>query len=131
MDKKYVKYSIVGIGAVIVFGFGALTGANSDWKTEVITEVSQKLGGAGYEKKAELLGKDGENVAVEMKAAINPAIVESQEELSRLLEEYYQMKIDGLTESEGFAALEARIEQIKESVLDRYKAEIDSAFEGL
>jgi hypothetical protein len=131
VNKKYIKYLTVGIGAVAVFGFGALTGANSDWKTEVITEASQKLGGAGYETKAELIGRDGENVKAEMKAAINPAIIESQEELSRLLEEYYQMKIDGLTESEEFTKLEARIEQIKESVLDRYKAEIDSAFKGL
>jgi hypothetical protein len=131
MNKKYIKYLTVSIGAVAVFGFGALTGANSDWKTEVITEASQKLNGKGYEKKAELVGRDGENVAAEMKAAINPAILESQEELSRLLEEYYQMKIDGLTESEDFAELESRIEQIQQAVLDRYKAEIDSAFEGL
>jgi rhamnose utilization protein RhaD (predicted bifunctional aldolase and dehydrogenase) len=129
--KKYLKYIVVVVVLIGVFSFGAFTGASSDWKSEVINEASQILNGKGYEKKAELVGRDGENVEAEMKAAINPEIVASQEELARLLEEYYQFKIDGLTESEEFAQLESRIEQIKGAVLERYKGEIDQIFEGL
>jgi phage tail sheath gpL-like len=129
--KKYIKYLVIVVAVIVVFGFGALTGANSDWKTEVITEASQKLNGKGYEKKAELLGRDGENVTAEMKAAINPEIVASQEELTVLLEEYYQLKLNSLKDDPSFKELENRIEQIKNAIYQRYKQDIDNAFEGL
>lgn len=66
-----------------------------------------------------------------MKESLSPEIQAQQDELQRLLEEYYQMKVDGLESTAEYKELENQIEIIKQDVLTRYKSEIDSAFDGL
>lgn len=125
--KKGLKIGAVVLGIGLVFGAGGFVGANSDWKTVVINDASKQIGQAGYEKKEELLSQD---VSGQMKMAANPTIEEEMADLQRMLEEYYQMKLDGLTGTAEFQALEKQIEQIKVNVYERYRKEIDQAFNG-
>lgn len=126
MKIKKVAIMTGVLGATILGGF--YTGANVDWQTEVVNDASAKIGKAGFDKKEELLNNN--SIGDQMKSVLAPTIEEEQKELERLLEEYYQMKIQGLTDTPEFLALEKQIEQIRLSVLNRYKKEIDAAFEG-
>lgn len=45
-----------------------------------------------------------------------------------MMDEYFAMKVAGLTDSQEFKDLEARIEAIRLQIFERYKGEIDAVF---
>jgi hypothetical protein len=49
-------------------------------------------------------------------------------DLEKLLDQYYQMKLDGLEGTQAYKDLEAQIAAIKQSVYDRYTKEIVQVF---
>lgn len=129
MKKKVALLFVLIVAAFLIGGIyiGSQIGASSSWSNELTSEVNKQLGAVGFEKKEEILQSD---ITAEMKEVLDPKIAEEEADLERLLEEYYQMKLDNLQNTEEFAALELKIEQLKMSIFTRYKAEIDTMFDG-
>lgn len=128
--KKITKV-IIGTGLAVTLSVGGLFvskeyGATDSWVNQILGQAGDDLAQAGFDKTEELL-KDG-SIASQMKSLLDPEILAQQEELGRLLEEYYRMKIAGLTDTEEYKVVERQIEQIKETTLKHYKKEIDAAF---
>jgi hypothetical protein len=65
-----------------------------------------------------------------MKVALDPKIAEEQAALEKLLEDYYQMKLNNLENTPEYEALENQIEGLKLTIFNRYTKEIDLMFEG-
>ena len=124
------KVGIILTVLVLVSGafyVGNNTKATFSWDTEAVNEANKELGATGFNKKTEIV--ENADIAGEMLAVLDPKIEAEKAELERLLEEYYQMKLDGLTEGEEFKALEARISTIRDNIYNRYTSEIDALFE--
>ncbi|MCM3387272.1 hypothetical protein M3649_03885 [Ureibacillus chungkukjangi] len=100
-------------------------GANSDWTNEVLTEANVSIGNAGFNKKEELKGR---SVTESVKSTLNPMIEEEKKELEQMLEDYYNLQLQGLTDTEEYRILETKIEALKQSIFNRYKSEIDLLF---
>lgn len=127
MKKKLLIIGGIVAGLGIAFGAGSfVTQAGTDWQTNAINQANSEMGAAAYDKKNELIA--GADTDITRTAIAELSIEERQAELQRLLDEYYQLKLQGLTESETFKALEAQIQTIQNSILDRYKKEIDTVF---
>lgn len=127
MIKKVLVTAVVGIvlvGGGVFFG-STQSGASSSWINELTSKANADLGKAGFTKKEEILDKD---LTAEMAAVLDPKIAEEEAELEAMLDQYYQMKLDGLAEGEDFKQLEAKIETLKTSIFNRYKVEIDAMF---
>ena len=133
--KKMTKGIIVGVVSLGLFAAGSIVGVvtNADgknWTDDVIQSATSILTSTAEDKKDELLS-DSSNISDAMKNALNPQIAEEQQELERLLEEYYQMKVAGLTDTQEFYNIRAQITYIKEKNLKLYKKEIDAYFNEL
>lgn len=129
MKKKVALLVAALVLAFLIGGIltGSKTGASTGWTNELTSEVNKQLGAVGFEKKEEILQSD---ITAEMKEAIDPKITEEEAELKRMLDEYFELKLQGLENSPEFAALELKIEQIRDSIFTRYKIEIDTMFDG-
>ncbi|MGB6406629.1 MAG: hypothetical protein WBF39_04085 [Planococcus donghaensis] len=127
MKKKLLFVALLVSVLIAGLFLGSKSGASSDWSNELTSIVNKELGATGFEKKEEILQSD---VTAEMKETLDPKIAAEQAELEAMLEAYYQMKLDGLTDTAEYAALEAQIEAIKLNIFNRYKAEIDTMFDG-
>lgn len=125
------KKVLAGILAASIFTVGMFAGntalGNSSWSTSIVNTANATLVKTGSDKIKELA--TGTNIDAEMKNLMQPEIESQQSELERLLEEYYQMKLDGLTDTPEFKEVEGRIEAIRQALFDRYKSEIDAIFE--
>lgn len=127
MIKKVLAASVVGIVLLAggVFLGSSQSGASSSWINELTSKANTELGQAGYAKKEEILDKD---LTAEMAAVLDPKIAEEEAELEAMLQEYYELKLQGLSEGTEFKALEAKIETLKISIFNRYKTEVDAMF---
>ncbi|MEX0596603.1 MAG: hypothetical protein WD512_08885 [Candidatus Paceibacterota bacterium] len=124
------KASIILTVLILVSGafyVGSNTKATFSWDTEVINNANSEIGKAGYDKKNEII--ENADIASEMAAILDPKLEAEKAELQDLLDQYYQMKLDNLSESAEFKEIEARIEIIKQNIYNRYTAEIDLLFE--
>jgi len=129
MNQKIKVLIVVGILAVIlavVTPVLSSTSATSSWTNEVITDADITLQKAGYQIKENLVNQD---VTEQMKQALNPLIESEIAELERLLESYYQMQLENLTDTPEYLAVQERIKVIRNQVAERFKKEIDKAFE--
>jgi hypothetical protein len=129
MKKKLL---IIG-GAILVaggiFAAGSITGkAGSSWTTTAENNAYSELLSTANSTKNELVSDIDLDVNEKVNAAIGSTVDEQQAELERLMKEYYQMKLDGLTNTPEFLALEQRIKDIQQSVLATFKQQIDQEF---
>lgn len=119
---------IGGLAVVVLVGglfAGAKIGADTDWTNEVLGSASKIISSAGFNKKEEILSRD---LSEEVKSALDPKIAEEEAKLESMLEEYFQMKVNGMTDTVEYKELEKSIESIKAIIFDRYKKEIDLIF---
>lgn len=126
------KILIIG-GALLVaggvFAAGSITGkAGSTWATSAENTAYSELLGTGNSTKDELVSGINSDVNTKINTAIQGTVDEQQLELERLMKEYYQMKLDGLTLTPEFLALEDKINQIQQNVLASFKTQIDQEF---
>ena len=125
-------FKIVGALALAggVFAAGSLFsgsfGASGDWQTNAINTANSTMGSAAYNKKTELIEGADEDINATVLEELS--LEERQLELQRLLDEYYNLKLQGFTGSDEFKALEAQIQLIQDDILNRYKTEIDNVF---
>jgi hypothetical protein len=129
MKKKVSVLFVVAVLALLIGGLfvGTKIGASTGWSNELATFANSELGATGFEKKEEILGND---ITAEMKVALDPKIAEEQAALEKLLEDYYQMKLNNLENTPEYLALEKQIEGLKQTIFLRYSKEIDLMFEG-
>ena len=125
--KKSIK-AIIGAGVLVgAFVTGNIaSGAQISWTTSVENEASKRISETGYDTKEELLNEAGSLPEVMVEKA-DPYIEDYEKELEKMLEEYYKMKVDGLVETEEFKNLEKRMDEIKTTIFNRYKKDIDAA----
>jgi hypothetical protein len=133
MNKKVLKVSGLVLAGALVFGGGFFanqvkTNATTDWKTDATNAANSELGNAGYQKKEALINSASTDINAKVQQDIGVEVDQQKADLEKLLEQYYQMKIDGLENTQAYKDLEAQIAAIKQSVYDRYTKEIDQVF---
>jgi hypothetical protein len=128
--KKFAKIGLGVLATGVVFGAGLLasdyTKATTDWKTNAINQANSSMGESAYNEKSKLIS--GADADIQSTVIEKLSIEDRQKELQRLLDEYYDLKIQGLTGSQSFKDLEAQINAIQSDILTRYKKEIDQVF---
>lgn len=128
--KKAWKVSGIVLGIGLVFSVGAFTEATTDWVTNAINSSYSRFLDAANVTTNEIVTNADEEINAKIQSELENTVVANEEELKRMLEEYYQMKLNGLTEGEDFKSLEAQLEQIRNDVYENYKKQIDEKFAG-
>jgi len=123
--KKAIKFTLITVILGAMFGLGTYAGANNTWQAEVINEANSRIGSAGYHKRDEIVEY---NIGDQMKQALDPKIKQYEDELAQMLEEYYQLKIQGIIDGEEITSLEIQMEAKKQEIFERYSADIDAMF---
>ncbi|MFS0657483.1 hypothetical protein AB1L07_02495 [Niallia alba] len=135
-----LKRNLIGAGLVLVLGGVAVVGnigelsetasADESWLPGQLAENNAKIAKAGFEKKEEIKSNANGDIKETINGKLSPELEKAQSDLEKMLEEYYQMKLDGLDSSPEFTYLEEAIKTTQASILDRYKKEIDTIFAG-
>lgn len=124
---------VLALGGVSVVGnIGGNSSASADesWLSQQVAENNATIAKAAFNKKEELKGNATSDIKNTINGKLSPELEKAQSDLEKMLEEYYQMKLDGLESSPEFAYLENAIKTAQESLADRYKKEIDTIFAG-
>ena len=126
--KKAIKLTLITATLGAMFGLGTYAGANTDWKTEVVSEANARIGAAAHNKKEEILNYNIDEKIIE---ALDPKIKEYEEEIATMLEDYYQLKLQGLTDgSAEIEVIEVQMEAKKQFMFETYSKQIDAMFGG-
>ncbi|MED1863347.1 hypothetical protein P4V41_07745 [Fictibacillus nanhaiensis] len=128
--KKSVKYTAVGLTVLALFGTGTFVGANTDWKSKVINDSYSGFLDTASDKTDELTSDVSGDINEKVQSEISGTVDKQHEELERLLDEYYKLKLAGYTNSEEYKQLEQQIITIRTNVYESYKKRIDEAFVG-
>jgi hypothetical protein len=128
--KKAWKLTGIVLGTGLVFSAGALTEATTDWVTNALNSSYSRFLDTASGTTNDIVTNADQEINTKIQTEIENTVVANEDELKRMLEEYYQMKLNGLTESEDFKSLEAQLEQIRNNVFESYKLQIDEAFAG-
>ena len=124
--KKAIKFTLITVILGAMFGLGTYAGANTDWKTEMISKANSRIGAAAHNKKEEILNSD---ISEEMVKALDPTIKEYEEEMATMLENYYQLKLQGfINDGTEIEALEVLMEAKKQNMFEMYSKQIDAMF---
>lgn len=127
--KKKIGIAVLAGGLVVGGLFvGDKYGASNSWGIDIINQAGVDLNSTAKDKTGELLKSN--SISDQMRSILSPEIEAQQAELERLLEEYYQLKIQGLTGTAEFKDIQLKIQQTRTTMLNRYKKEIDAAFTG-
>lgn len=126
--KKATKIVVSVLAASGIFTAGILasdTKAGTDWKTDALNSANSVLGQAGYQKKNELIDKANTDINNVVQDKLSGDVEAQKEDLNKLLDDYYQAKISGIANGQELKDLETQIENIKNSIYQRYTQEID------
>jgi DNA-binding ferritin-like protein (Dps family) len=127
--KKTVKVAAVILGLGVVFAAGTFTGnASLNWKQNAENRAFNELLEVRNETQAEILDDTATDITTTIDNGITDTVDTTADELKRLMEEYYRMKLEGLTDSPEFKDLEARIETLMNNIYGSYKTEVDKVF---
>lgn len=137
MEIGLKRKLIAGITIVTLVGIATLgqvggnkAEADGTWVNDQLAENNAAIAGAGYEKKEEIKQNANGDIKDTINGKLEPKVKTAEEELQEMLDEYYRLKLEGMTESPEYKYLEEQIEKTKLSILDRYKKEIDTIFAG-
>lgn len=129
--KKSLKITGLVLGLGVVFGVGSIAGAsNLSWKDNTINDAYSGFLDVASSKVSDLTGNVDADINKAVQNQISGTVEQQEKELQKLLEEYYQMKLNNMTETQAFKELEAQIIEIRKSVAEAYKKQIDDAFKG-
>jgi hypothetical protein len=131
--KKSIKIALgttlaLGVFATGFFGKEIYTKASGDWSTNAENTAYSELIGTANTTKNDLVSNINSDVSNKINTAIAGTVDEQQAELQKLLDQYYQMKLNGLTSTPEFLALDKKIKDIQASVLAAFKQQIDQEF---
>lgn len=122
--------TLVGVATVGQVGGNGEAEASGTWVNDQLATNNKSIAGAGYEKKEELIQSSDEDIKNTINGKLDGKVKTAEEELQEMLEQYYQMKLDGLESSAEFKYLEQQIAITKKSIYDRYVKEVDAIFAG-
>lgn len=130
--KKAIKVATFVAGLGLVFGagsmFGKETGATGDWVTNAINSAYSEMITTANSTVDEVATNVETDVNEKVQSEIQQSVDSKQAELEKLLEEYYRLKLEGLTETEEFKKVESQIEAIQQDLLNTFKQRIDEEF---
>jgi small-conductance mechanosensitive channel len=107
--KKSFKIAGVVLGIGTIFGLGTLTGATTDWQTNAINNSYSELHNTASNETTDLTKNTNEDVNNTVNTAIQGTVADQQKQLEDLLQQYYQMKLQSLTDTQQFHDLEDQI----------------------
>jgi hypothetical protein len=133
MTKKTLKRGLIALGAVVIisgaFAFGSLSSkADSGWRQDVVTKANSEIGQAGYDKKNEIIQNLDTAIDNRIGALADNKIEEKKDEVTQQLEDYFNSKVDSIANTSEFTSLDGEFETLAQSIIDRYKRELDTAF---
>jgi hypothetical protein len=133
MNKKVLKVSGLVLAGALVFGGGffgkeVYTKATTDWQTNAINTANSDLGAAAYSEKEKLKGSAADDINSTVQDQISKSVEDQKAELQKLLDEYYQMKLNNITNTPEFLNVQQKIKEIQASILARYESELDQVF---
>lgn len=130
--KLVIAGTILTLVCVATLGNAVGNSAKADetWVNDQLAANNKVIANAGFTKKEELKKNANGDIKASINGKLSPELEKAQSELEKMLEEYYKMKLDGLTDSDEYRFLEQKIYETQNSILDRYKKEIDTIFAG-
>jgi hypothetical protein len=127
--KKTVKVAAVILGLGVVFAVGNLSGnASLDWSQNAQNRAYNELLDTKKEVVGELLDDTAGDITNTLDSEVTSTVDTNADELRRLMEEYYRMRLEGLRNTPEFLALEQKINEIMMNIYGSYKTEVDNAF---
>jgi hypothetical protein len=131
--KKPVKIAIISVLGLGVFasgfiGKGIVSHAGSSWSTTAENTAYSELLSTGNTTKNDLVSNIDSDVNTTIDNAIQNTVDDQQKQLADLMKQYYQMKLDNLTNTPEYAALEQKIKDIQQNLLATFKSQIDQEF---
>lgn len=132
-EKHYKKFIVGGSLTILTSLFvlmlivktDTVTAGTLSWKDDAITKANMDIAITGQETVDELLAKD---LNITTESDIERYIREQEALLEKLLREYYEAKVSGLTSEFDLSALKKQIDNIRANLLIEYKRQIDVAF---
>jgi predicted nucleic acid-binding Zn-ribbon protein len=131
--NKKVILSVVGgiVGLGLAFGGGSYyTHATDDWQTTAENNASTQLDKAAKDKTTSLSQSVDSDINSAVSSKLSDQIAQQQAELQSLLQQYYDARISGITDSQKFKDLESRIQTLQNNLLGEYKGQIDQMFDA-
>ncbi|MEI2465135.1 hypothetical protein [Niallia taxi] len=122
--------TLAGVAVVGQVGGNSEAEASGTWVNDQLAANNKTIANAGYEKKEEIIKSSDEDIKNTINGKLDGKVKTAEEELQEMLDQYYQMKLDGLEDSEEYKYLEQQIAITKKSIYDRYVKEVDAIFAG-
>jgi hypothetical protein len=131
--KKTVKIALGATLTLGVFSAGLLskdivTKASSDWASTAQNIAYSDLLGTANSTKNDLVSNIGADINNKINTAIQGTVDQQQADLERLMKEYYNIRLNGMTDTPEFKTLEQKIKDLQASVLTAFKTQIDQEF---
>lgn len=110
------------LSTVVIFA------ASNNWADQVFIKANEQIGKAGFNKKQQLISNMDSRIADHVASKTDGEIENKKGEVEEALEDYFVEKLDELTDTPEFIALDGQMEDLAGDIVDRYKGEIDTAF---
>lgn len=110
------------LSTVVIFA------ASNNWADQVFIKANEQIGKAGFNKKQQLISNMDSRIADHVASKTDGEIENKKGEVEEALEDYFVEKLDELTDTPEFVALDGQMEVLRDDIVNRYKTEIDTAF---
>lgn len=126
--KKVVSTVAMVTVVAASLSYATVKANSGDWKTESVNASYSSMIDVANNTKNELTKDISGDITKTIKVNVNDTIEQQEKELKRLLEEHYQMKLQGVVNTEEYKKVENQIIQIRKDLVDTYKKRIDEEF---
>ena len=116
---------ILSLSVLLLITNTNIVGAASGWKDSIINKANMDIAITGQETVDELLAQEIKNTSED---DIQKFIDEQEALLEQLLREYYDAKLNGLSNGVDISSLKKQIDNIRANLLIEYKRQIDEEF---
>lgn len=122
---------IIILSAIILFTAGTFTGASvNSWQDQLSISAADEINQAGLTKTNELTTDVQANIGNKVMQKVDPIIEAKKLELEAQIQDYFNSKVDNITESQAYMDAVADLDRIQTNLLANYKTKIDQAFAG-
>lgn len=131
--RKSVKITLgltlaAGVFSAGFFGKDISTHASSDWQTSEANKAQAEMQKTASDTTTSLSNGVSTDINSTIDSQVSAEIKKQQDELNQLLQQYYDLKLQGLTDTQQYKDLVAKIDYYKQWAFDNYKQQIDQAF---
>jgi hypothetical protein len=134
--KKPVKVAAVILGVGVAFVLGTqgktiITNASLDWSSNAQNRAYNELLSTKNQVASDLLTDTSTDITNTLSSEVDSQVDTNADELRRLMDEYYRLRLEGLSDTPQFRELEQKINQIMMSLYGSFKTEVDNAFKDV